>query len=218
VRVEPRGFRNGGADPFMTANITYFKDDWLPAIGYQRDRELFGPGERRAHGLAPRRLFPSPADAGQDVTGEAGTAGAERVAFDAVVGTDGDQTAVAPGMLRGTWTKGGRRYFHYATDAAIGEYKFFSARYAVHEERWSPPAGSGQPVTIQVYHHPRHAANLDRILRSVRASLSYYTRAFGPYPHGNLIRLVENPGGGIGAHAALQPHVTPRPSATRNSR
>lgn len=205
VRVAPRGFRNGGVNPFMTANITYFKSlNLLPAIGYQADRELFGPVERRAHGLPPRPLLPSLADAGagQDVTGEAGMAGAEHIAFEAVVGTDGDQTAVAPGALRRTWTAGGRRYFHYATDAPIGnEWSFFSARYAVHEERWTPPAGAGQPVTIQVYHHPRHAANLDRIVRSVRASLDHNTRAFGPYPHGGIIRLVENPGGGMGAHA-----------------
>ncbi len=144
------------------------------------------------------------AEAGQDITGEGrpDMTGAERIAFEAVVGTDGDQIAVAPGALRRTWTEGGRRYFHYATDAPIGtEWSFFSARYAVHEERWSPSEGSGQVVAIQVYHHPQHAANLDRMLRSVRASLDYYTREFGPYPYG-YIRLVENPGSGIGAHAA----------------
>lgn len=205
VRVAPRGFRNGGVDPFLSPDITYFKSlHYLPEIGYQTDRELFKPGERRAHGLPARQMFPSlaQADGGQDVTGEAGVAGAERISFEAVVGTAGNQTAVAPGALRRTWTERGRRYFQYATDAPIGnEYSFFSARYAVHEEVWTPPAGAGPPVTIQVFHHPQHAANLDRILRSVRASLGYYTRAFGPYPHGRILRLVENPGGGTGAHA-----------------
>jgi len=206
VRVEPRGFRNSGADAVIAAteSSTYFRSqDWLPAIGYQAGRELLGPGERRAQGLAPRPIVPSLAEveAGGDVTGEAGMGGAERIAFEAVVGTAGDQTAVAPGALRRTWTEGGRRYFHYATDAPIGaEYAFFSAAYAVREERWTPPSG-GRPVTIQVYHHPEHAANLDRMLRSVRGSLEYYTRAYGAYPHGGIIRLVENPGNGIGAHA-----------------
>ena len=66
------------------------------------------------------------------------------IAFEAVVGTDADQVAVAPGALRRTWTEGDRRYFHYATDAPVGnEYAFFSAAYAVHEERWTPPAGAG---------------------------------------------------------------------------
>ncbi|HEV2146238.1 MAG TPA: ABC transporter permease [Longimicrobiaceae bacterium] len=205
VRFAPRGFRSSGIDASVVANGTYFTNhDWLPAIGYQPRRELRNAGDWRAHGLAPRRQVPTPADAEavQDVTGEAGTSGAERIAFEAVVGTEGDQTAVAPGTLRRTWTEGGRRYFHFATDAPIGnEYAFFSARYAVHEERWTPPAGSGQPVAIQVYHHPQHAANLDRMLLSVRASLDSYTRAFGPYPHGHVIRLVEKPGPGMGAHA-----------------
>ena len=206
VSVEPRGFRNGGAERLIgvTEKSTYFRSqDWLPAIGYQAGRELFNPAQRRAHGLAPRPIAPTLADAeaARDVTGEAGPAGAERVDFEAVVGTDGGQTAVAPGALRRAWTEGGRRYFHYATDARIGSYSFFSAPYAVHEERWSPPGGGGEAVTIQVYHHPEHAANLGRMLRSVRGSLGFYTRAYGPYPHGGIIRLVENPGTGIGAHA-----------------
>jgi ABC-2 type transport system permease protein len=205
VRMTPRGFRNAAFDPvlYVTARNTYFRSqDVLPAIGYQAGRELLKPGERRTHGLAARPLFPTldDAEAGQDVTGEWGRVSAERTVFDAVVGTDADQTAVAPGVLRRAWTEGGRRYFHYATDARIGSYSFFSARYAVHREVWTPPAG-GRPVTIEVYHHPAHAANLGRMLRSVRGSLDHYTRAFGPYPHGPIIRLVENPGRGIGAHA-----------------
>lgn len=205
VEFEPRGFRNGAFDPVLsvTETSTYFRSqDVLPEIGYQAARELLKPGERREHGLAARPIVPTldDAEAGQDITGPPAVGTAERMDFDAVVGTDADQVAVAPGTLRRAWTEGGRRYFHYATDARIGSYSFFSARYAVHEERWAP-AGGGAPVTIQVYHHPAHAANLDRMLRGVRASLAYYTRAFGPYPHGPVIRLVENPGRGMGAHA-----------------
>jgi ABC-2 type transport system permease protein len=122
--------------------------DWLPAIGYQPTRELLKPAERRAQGLAPRPLFPLLADAqgSQDITSEGRyDFNSERLAVEAVVGTDADQIAVAPGSLRRTWTEGGRRYFHYATDAPIGnEYAFFSADYAVHEERRND-------VEIQLY-------------------------------------------------------------------
>jgi ABC-2 type transport system permease protein len=196
VHVEPRGFRNGGMAAALAENGTWFMNaDVLPAIGYQSDRELLKPAERRAHGLPRRPLFPSLADAG-DVTGEGGGAGAgaERVSVDAVLGTDADQTAIVPGVLRRTWTEGGRRYFHYATDAPIGnEYAFFSARYAAHRERRNG-------VDIQLFYHPGHTANVDRILRSVRASLDHYSREFGPYPH-SYLRVIENPVRGMGAHA-----------------
>ena len=70
--------------------------------------------------------------------------GVDHVVVETVVGTDEDQTAVAPGALRRTWTEGGRRYFHYVTDAPIGnEYAVFSANYAVREEEWTGP---GQQV------------------------------------------------------------------------
>ena len=85
------------------------------------------PETARAHGLAPRPPFPSL----DDVEARRTASGGERIAFEAVVGTDEDQIAVAPGTLRRTWTEGGRRYFHYATDAPIAnEYSFFSAEYA----------------------------------------------------------------------------------------
>ena len=111
------------------------------------------------------------------------------------MGTDADQVAVAPGALRRTWTEGGRRYFHYATDAPIGnEYAFFSADYAVHEGQWND-------VAIQIFHHPEHTAHLDRMMRSVQASLDYYTEQFGPYPYRHL-SIVEHPGApGTGMHA-----------------
>jgi hypothetical protein len=203
VDVEPKGFRNDGIDLSVVEKSTFFRSQtWLPAIGYQPTREIIAPAERRRHGLEQRPLFPLLDEAQQDITGEGSGLDADRIDFEAVVGTSGDQIAVAPGVLRRTWMEGGRRYFDYATDAPIGtEQTFFSAAYAVHEERWNPSRGSGPGVEVQVYHHPKHAANVERMLRSVRACLERYTREFGPYPWPHL-RLVENPGRGIGAHAS----------------
>jgi aminopeptidase N len=124
------------------------------------------------------------------------------VAFEAVMGTNKGQVAVAPGALRRTWTEGGRSYFHYSTDAPIGsEWAFFSANYAVHQSQWHNPDGSGQVVAIRIYHHPKHTAHLNRMARGVQASLDYYTKQFGSYPYGH-ISLVEHPGAsGTGGHA-----------------
>jgi ABC-2 type transport system permease protein len=191
VNYKPRGFPHSTADAWVAENGTYFKNQfWLPAIGYQPNRELNNAEDRRAFGLAPRPAFPTLDDAeARGIRPDGG-----RIAVEAVVGTDENQTAVAPGTLRGTWAEGGRRYFRYSTDAPIeNEYSFFSAEYAVHESRWND-------VAIQIYHHPAHVANVERMAESVRASLDHYTKQFGPYPH-SYVRLVERPGPGIGMHA-----------------
>jgi aminopeptidase N len=63
----------------------------------------------------------------------------------------------------------------------------------VREGRWND-------VAIQIYHHPAHTANIDRILQSAQASLDYYTKQFGPYPN-DYIRFVERPGQWFGMHS-----------------
>ena len=203
VHVERRGFREGGTDVSIVPNGTYFTQGWLPAIGYQHGRELLTPRERREQGLAERPVIPSLYDA----EARQGRLGGGGIVLEAVVGTDADQIAVAPGALRRTWTEGGRRYFHYATEAPIGgEWAFASARYAVREAQWSPPRTSADEdstsvgVAIRILHHPGHTAHLDRWVRSIQASLDHYTAQFGPYRYRHLT-VVEIPGDGVGAHA-----------------
>lgn len=196
VRYQARGFREGGADLAVVENGTLFTHAWLPAVGYQRGRELIHAADRRKHGLSPRPVIPSLHDtAAREERGEG-------ISFEAVVGTRADQVAVAPGALRRTWTQGGRRYFHYATDAPIGgELVFTSARYAVHEARWTgPAAGPGDDVAIRIVHHPGHRGHLEPMVRSIRASLDYYTARIGPYRHRH-ITVAEVPGDGVGVHA-----------------
>ena len=191
LAVEPRGFRNSGIDPAVAANGTSFPYNRLPGIGYQRQRELTNPRDRRAHGLAPRPLVLASL---YDTAARYDSFGGEGISMETVVSTSEDQVGVAPGVLRRTWTEAGRRYFHWATTAPIGsQYAIYSARYAIREARWND-------VSIQVFHHPPHTATLDAMIRSVRASLDYYTAEFSPYRYGN-IWLVEGGGNGIGMHA-----------------
>jgi hypothetical protein len=203
----PRGFTNGPADPSVTGNGTFFEgNDWLPAVGYQSDLELSRPADRIAHGLPPRVAVRSI----NDVAARRDMTGAEHIAFAAVIGTSEDQVAVAPGTLRRTWTEKGRRYFDYATDVPIrNDFAIYSARYAVREARWrpstgsgkTPSLGSGEDVAIQIFHHPGHVANVDRMVRSVQASLDYFSSQLGPYPY-RQVRLVEHPSPGNSLHGA----------------
>ncbi|HKV08395.1 MAG TPA: M1 family aminopeptidase [Thermoanaerobaculia bacterium] len=190
VQLARRGFRNSGlrsngAGPAVLENGTYLTGSALPVIGYQPLRELWSAEDRRRHGLPRQITLPPPDDIDPNVV-----AGAPAT-FDAIVGTDADQVAVAPGELRRTWTEGGRRYFHYVSDVPIGGlYLFFSADYAVHRERW-------KDVDLQVFVHPGHREHLERLLRGVRASLDYYSAQFGPYPY-RFLQIVEQPGNFLG--------------------
>ena len=192
VHVEPHGFGHGGAGRALARNGSYFTNlTWFPAIGYQRARELLSAAERREHGLEPRPLLESLYDEeGREVATRGGG-----ISFEAVIGTDSDQVAVAPGALRRTWSGKGRRYFHYATSAPIGnEWAFFSANYAVHEGQWND-------VAIRIYHHPEHTGHLDRVMRSVRASLDYHSAQYGPYPYEHLTIVERGGGPGNSMHA-----------------
>jgi ABC-type transport system involved in multi-copper enzyme maturation permease subunit len=190
VRFERRGFPNSGlggsgAGQAILENGTYFTSGALPVIGYQPLRELTSAEDRRKHRLPRQVTLPAPGDVDPRVA-----AGAPAT-FEAVVGTDAGQVAVAPGELRRTWSEAGRRYFHYASDVPIsGTDAFFSADYAVHRERW-------KHVDIQVFVYPNHTEHLERLLRSVRASLDYYSAQFGPYPY-RFLQIVEQPGNFLG--------------------
>jgi aminopeptidase N len=60
-----------------------------------------------------------------------------------------------------------------------------SARYAVKHDWW-------QDVGIEIYYHPGHEYNLDRINKGAKDALEYYTKNFSPYQH-KILRVVEFP-------------------------
>ncbi|MES2648997.1 MAG: M1 family aminopeptidase [Bacteroidota bacterium] len=200
VKYKSQGFTNNGADGQVQANGTSFRNiEWLPSIGYQPYRELDQAGERKAYGLAPRPATASLYD--QEARRYAPFP--EQISFEALVGTDPGQQVVAPGTLRKTWTKNNRRYFYYATDAPIrNEYAFFSANYAVKEGKWrNPMVSPAQEVSIQVFYPPGLSENPELMVRSAKASLEYYVKQFGPYPHRQL-RFVAHPSYAFGNHAS----------------
>lgn len=207
LNIRQTGISNNGIETAVVANGSHIdSNDWMPIIGYYADRQLRGAQEREKYGLPPRPERASLYDVAERYDARHATP----MNFEAVVGTSEDQVAIAPGKLQRTWTENGRKYYHYATQAPITrEFAFFSARYAVLECKWFPHRSSSadsaadsiaKAVTIQIYHHPGHDENVDRMMKSVKASLSIYSREFGPYPY-NQFRVIERPGPGRGMHA-----------------
>jgi ABC-type transport system involved in multi-copper enzyme maturation permease subunit len=180
-----RGFRVREQMNGLAANGTFINSELVPAIGYQEARELEDDNDRRKHGLQPKERMRDRDDP-EGLKRNYITADSDWVTFEATVSTSPDQLALAPGYLQREWTENGRRHFHYRMDAPIlNFYSFLSARWAVKRDAW-------RDVAIEVYYHPTHTFNVDRMIESVKASLEYCTAAFGPYQH-RQVRILEFP-------------------------
>jgi hypothetical protein len=197
VSFRPRGFPNSGIQTDVVRNGAYFNRSWLPFIGYQPRFELSDRATRQRFGLEPRPPAPGPDQAGAGQDRDEWRDG-DNVHVDMIIGTAADQIAVTPGVLHGSWTENGRHYFHYETAAptSFGA-TVFSGKYAILEDRW-------KEVELRIYHHPAHRFVLDRMIRSMKASLEYYAGQFGPYPDGQL-RIVEIPR--YGRFGRAHPHT-----------
>jgi len=185
VAYAPGGWLGIGRDTPVVGNGSFFTNEVLPRLGYQRALELVNERDRKRFGLGPRAPMAARDDPAARQNNFLGR-DADWIGFDAVVSTSPDQIAIAPGTLEREWLDKGRRYFHYRMDQPIlNFYAFQSARYEVRHDRW-------EDVTIDVYYHPGHDWNVERMIRGAQASLDYASRRFGRYQFREL-RIVEFP-------------------------
>lgn len=185
VQYKPVGFENNGTSTDIVYNGTFFNNMIFPSIGYNPGIELGSNAARKKYGLKPKpRMAPvndSAARMNTYITNDA-----DWIRFETTVSTDEDQIAVAPGYLQKEWVKDGRRYFHYKMDSPIlNFYSYLSARYQVKKDKW-------HDVNIEIYYQKGHEYNLDRMINSIKKSLDYYTKNFGPYQH-RQVRILEFP-------------------------
>ncbi|MEW6368174.1 MAG: M1 family aminopeptidase [Acidobacteriota bacterium] len=180
------GFVNGQANQHFLRNGTFFTNyEYVPIVGYNPHRELGDPQKRKKLGLPEKPREPSNLDPsnGRFPLMPNGS----WIQFDAVLSTSPDQTAIAPGYLIREWSKNGRRFAHYKMDRPmLNFYSVQSSRYAVKRSEWNG-------ITIEVFYHPEHPYNVDRMIEAIQRTLAYCTEAFGPYPN-RQIRVVEFPG------------------------
>jgi ABC-2 type transport system permease protein len=67
-------------------------------------------------------------------------------------------------------------------------FSVLSARYAVKRDQWNG-------VALEIYHHPGHEYDLDRMMQGMKDTLAYCTSQFGPYQH-RQVRILDFPGYG----------------------
>lgn len=194
ARYEWKGFPSRGPDTSTAAisvrnaiagNGSFVNYEYFPWLGYLATRELSSDADRRKEQLAPRlRAAPLDDDAARMRTYLG--IHADWISFRATVSTAPDQVAIAPGELVREYRENGRRVFEYrATDRMLAFFSFLSARYLVKRESWNG-------IPLEVYYHPGHEFNLDRMMASMKASLQDFSTRYSPYQFRQL-RIVEFP-------------------------
>lgn len=110
---------------------------------------------------------------------------------DITVHTDDDQTPIAPGYQVSEEKANGRITRRFQTEAPI--HHFFSiqsARYDLRTASVDTPSG---PVKLEIYHHPEHTQNLERIETAMKASIRIFSERFSPFQFRQM-RIIEFPG------------------------
>ena len=111
---------------------------------------------------------------------------ADHIDFKMQMSTDKGQIAIAPGYLVKQWEETGRVYFQYDMDAPMCNFfSMISANYAVKKDKWND-------VNLEIYYHPGHEYNLDKMMEGMKDALAYYTKNFSPYQFRQL-RIMEFP-------------------------
>ncbi len=187
VKSKNRGFENELSTVQLVQDGTFFNNTIGPIIGYQPQRQLTDPNDRKKFGLKEIDLMPRLERNCTDDCRETYLGGhSDWVDVQTVISTSADQLAIAPGSLLREWEENGRRYFEYRLDhQSLNFYSFMSARYEVAREEWNG-------IKLEVYYDRQHPWNVPRMMNSLKKSLDYYTKNFGPYYHKEA-RIIEFP-------------------------
>lgn len=169
----------------VRGNGTFFNNNSWPSLGFNENYQLSDDDKRKENGLPEMPTLPSTLDSAS-ICKSLFDQQNHHILFEATVSTSPDQIAIAPGYLTKEWMENGRRYFHYKMDRPISHfYAILSARYSTYKEKWND-------VDITIYHHSWHNFNVKKMAESVRHSLDYYSKNFGPYQH-KQVRIIEFP-------------------------
>ncbi len=191
--LRPKGFNADGIVNSVLYNGTFLRNNEFPTLGYNKKYELKEDSDRKIYALPPS---PSKAALDDSHALRLPRSGSDShgLRTNITIGTNSDQTAVTSGKLIKKWENNNRNYFEYAsTEPIINFYSILSGRYELFQDQWLPQKPSDHsPVDLEIYYHPRHTYNLERMMAGMKASLTYYTTNFSPYPYQQL-RIVEFP-------------------------
>ncbi len=180
-----KGFVEKGSNKSIIFNGTFFNNQYFPSIGYNEGFELGDDDDRKKNDLKEKERMmerDDPRGLAMSLFGD----DADHIRFQMTIGTAIDQIAIAPGYLQKEWKENGRSYYEYKMDAPMCNfYSIVSAKYAVKRDKWND-------VNLEIYYHPGHEYNLDKMMDGMKDALSYYSRNFDPYQY-RQVRIMEFP-------------------------
>jgi aminopeptidase N len=180
-----QGFQQGGSNTNVVFNGTFFNNTYFPGLGYNESFELGDDDDRKKQKLKEKERMlerNDPRGLSMSLFGD----DADHIRFEMVIGTEADQIAIAPGYLQKEWSNNGRKYFHYKMDAPMCNfYSVVSARYAVKRDKWND-------VNLEIYYHPGHEYNLDRMMEGMKDALEHYSITFNAFQFRQM-RIMEFP-------------------------
>ncbi|WP_124981056.1 M1 family aminopeptidase [Nonlabens xiamenensis] len=169
----------------VLSNGTFINYAVYPSIGYNDGYELRNPKVRKKYDLPEKDRLPSPYADGATDNNYISNYG-DWIDFEATLSTSGDQMAIAPGYLIKEWKEDGRNHFHYKMDSKmVNFYSFLSGKYEVTREKY-------KGVNLEIYHHPEHTYNVNRMMNGLKKGLDYYNANYTPYQH-RQARIIEFP-------------------------
>lgn len=193
TQLNNKGFVEGTPDNSVVFNGTFFNSSDFPSFGYNAGGELVSDSDRKDYDLEPKERSmerDDPIGLAQGAFGD----DSRGIMFEITVSTDSSQIAIAPGYLQKEWNEGERRYFHYKMDVPMENfYNIVSARYSVIKDKTFIPLDSGEKeVSLEIYYHEGHEYNLHRMMKSMKHSFAYFSKAFSPYQYRQM-RIMEFP-------------------------
>ncbi len=186
VTFDTKGFEQGGSNTNVVFNGTFFNNTvFFPTLGYNSDFEIGDDDERKKRKLKDKERMMERNDTrglSQNLFGD----DADHIRFEMEISTEADQIAIAPGYLLKEWKENGRNHYSYKMDAPMCNfYSVVSARYAIKRDKWND-------INLEIYYHPGHEYNLDKMMLGMKDALSYYSKNFAPYQY-RQVRIMEFP-------------------------
>jgi ABC-2 type transport system permease protein len=188
-----KGFLASGSNTAIVENGTFFNNENFPTLGYTKKYELQDKKKRIEFQL-PKRVNKALREDVNELQNARSGGDSDGINFEMVIGTEIDQTAIAPGDLIKQWEENNRSYYHYKMrQPIINFYAMVSARYEVKKDTWiSKSDATSKQVALEIYYHKGHEYNIDRMMKSMKVSLDYFSTNFSPYQYEQL-RIMEFP-------------------------